>query len=182
MPRSLAGIELDRDAVNAAVTLPHHNGGTIIAHNVVLIAAKALAKAAALNGTELPSASSQGGHADPERGQPRPVRERVDLPEQGGNPYNKPVPVVRLDGATGTLELKAVAWPQGSPSEEQLRHPANRFVAAAHMGRKRAGMRAARCRGRGRGAELMCSGFGGSPLSPSTDARLPPQPEQSEER
>ena len=109
--------ELRQDIAAAGLeNVSLEDGRTIIAHDVILIAAKALAKAAANNNTELPSTAQ--------------VKKSLPILNaayriagasgwicltRAGNPYDKPIPVVLLDGASGTLKLKAIAWPEGGP-------------------------------------------------------------------
>ncbi|MFC4015892.1 ABC transporter substrate-binding protein [Nonomuraea purpurea] len=109
--------ELRQDIVDTGLgDVNLEDGRTIIAHDVVLTAAKELAKAAAINNTELPS-TAQVKESLPN------LNAAYRVPgasgwiclTRAGNPYNKPVPVVRLDGGSGKVGLKAVAWPQGGP-------------------------------------------------------------------
>ncbi|WP_433431921.1 hypothetical protein [Nonomuraea sp. CA-141351] len=92
------------------------DGRLIIAHDVVLVAAKELAKAAAINNTELPS-TAQVTESLPNLNAAYRIQGASGwiCLTRAGNPYDKPVPVVRLDGASGKLKLKAVAWPEGGP-------------------------------------------------------------------
>ncbi|MDF5754547.1 hypothetical protein [Spongiactinospora sp. TRM90649] len=96
------------------------DGRTIVTHDVVLTAARALTRAASVSRTEVPST----GH----------VREVLsDLNAafrirgasgwicltNAGNPYDKPLAVVRLDPAADRLVFEGVAWPEGGPPADE---------------------------------------------------------------
>jgi hypothetical protein len=90
------------------------DGRTIATHDVVLTAAKALAKAAAISKTEVPSTErikQDFAHLN--------LASRVQGASgwicltNAGNPYNKASSVVRLDAASEKLRFEGVAWPEG---------------------------------------------------------------------
>ncbi|MCG5212004.1 hypothetical protein [Streptosporangium sp. KLBMP 9127] len=122
IPRYLAEPQEALDELRAGIAAAKigdvrlEDGRTIITHDVVLTAAKELAKAAAVSNTEVPSAEH--------------VREILtDLNAayrvrgasgwicltNAGNPYDKALSVVRLDPAADELRLEGVAWPEGEP-------------------------------------------------------------------
>ncbi|MFI9550681.1 hypothetical protein [Nonomuraea endophytica] len=92
------------------------DGRTIIMHDVVLTAAKALAKAVAVGSVEVPSAElvkeilADLNAAYRIRG----ASGWICL-TSAGNPYDKAVAVVELNPAVKELAFKGIAWPEGAP-------------------------------------------------------------------
>lgn len=90
------------------------DGRTIATHDVILTAAKTLAKAASIGKTEVPSTDrikQDFAHLN--------LASRVQGASgwicltNAGNPYNKASFVVRLDPASAKLKFEGVAWPEG---------------------------------------------------------------------
>ncbi|MFI6733595.1 hypothetical protein ACIBI9_11765 [Nonomuraea sp. NPDC050451] len=92
------------------------DGRTIITHDVVLTAHRALAKAVALSPTEVPSQQDvKDVLADLHAAYRIQGASGLICLTGAGNPYDKALPVVRLDPAAGKLTFKGVAWPEGKP-------------------------------------------------------------------
>ncbi|MER6003023.1 hypothetical protein ABT120_30935 [Nonomuraea angiospora] len=92
------------------------DGRTIITHDVVLTAHRALAKAVAISPTEVPSRQDvKDVLADLHAAYRIQGASGLICLTGAGNPYDKALPVVRLDPASGKLTFKGVAWPEGKP-------------------------------------------------------------------
>lgn len=93
-----------------------NDGRTIVTHDVILTASRALARAVHTSGQEVPS-------TDRIRRDLRKLNS--DLRVRGasgwiclsnaGNPYNKALVVVRLEPGASQLKLEGLAWPAGQP-------------------------------------------------------------------
>ncbi|MGW0200736.1 hypothetical protein [Nonomuraea sp. NPDC003201] len=92
------------------------DGRTIITHDVILTAHRALAKAVAISPTEVPSRQDvKDVLADLHAAYRIQGASGLICLTAAGNPYDKALPVVRLDPASGKLTFKGVAWPEGKP-------------------------------------------------------------------
>ncbi|WP_192789964.1 ABC transporter substrate-binding protein [Nonomuraea angiospora] len=92
------------------------DGRTIVTHDVVLTAYRALAKAVAISATEVPTRQDvKDVLADLHAAYRIQGASGLICLTGAGNPYDKALPVVRLDPASGKLTFKGVAWPEGKP-------------------------------------------------------------------
>ncbi|MEV4578634.1 hypothetical protein AB0K16_35870 [Nonomuraea jabiensis] len=92
------------------------DGRTIITHDVVLTAYRALAKAVGISNTEVPSRQDvKDVLADLHAAYRIQGASGLICLTSAGNPYDKALTVVRLDPASGKLAFKGVAWPEGKP-------------------------------------------------------------------
>ncbi|GGM22922.1 hypothetical protein GCM10010129_79090 [Streptomyces fumigatiscleroticus] len=102
------------------------DGRTIMTHDVVLLASRALARAAATSGRELPSRDRVTQDLGKLNAELRVVGAGGwTCLTNAGNPYDKAVPLVRFDPGSRRLTLQGVAWPEGHPPQEDCVVPAN---------------------------------------------------------
>ncbi|MGP4004986.1 amino acid ABC transporter substrate-binding protein [Streptomyces sp. 4N124] len=102
------------------------DGRTIMTHDVVLLASKELARAANTSGAELPSTDRIRKDLGKLNSELRVVGAGGwTCLTNAGNPYDKAVPLVRLDPAARQLTLVGVAWPEGHPPHDDCVVPAN---------------------------------------------------------
>ncbi|MEV4223789.1 hypothetical protein [Nonomuraea sp. NPDC049725] len=107
-----------RESAAALGNVDLTDGRAIVTHDVILTAARELAKAVALYGTELPTTDQiKDGLPSLHAAYRIQGASGWICLTNAGNPYNKALPVVRLDAATGRPHLKTVAWPLGTPPE-----------------------------------------------------------------
>lgn len=95
------------------------DGRAIIAHDVILTAAKELARAVAVNNTEVPTTKQvKDSLAELSAAYRIHGASGWICLTNSGNPYDKALSVVRLDPESAKLRFEGVAWPEGRPPKD----------------------------------------------------------------